>query len=94
MSRTQSVRFAVKRGNAQISTVRLPDAIDPGITYSNSFAEWEAANAAGVNLWDWEDGAYPNWFKAKVLAWYKLHNLVEAHTQAVVNAKSKSKSKK
>lgn len=72
----------------------MPDAIDPGITYSNSFAEWEAANAARLSLWDWEQGVFPTWFKAKVLAWYKLHNLVEAHTQAAVNAKAKADAKK
>jgi hypothetical protein len=72
----------------------LPDAVDPGITYSNSFAEWEAAHAAGLSLWDWEQDTYPNWFKAKILAWSKLHNLAEAHTQAAVNAKAKADAKK
>ena len=90
---TPSVRFDVRRHRQPISTVRLPDGISPGITYSNSFAEWEAANAAGVSIWDWENGGFPNWFKAKVLAWYKLHSLVEAHTQAAVNAKSKTAKK-
>jgi hypothetical protein len=37
---------------------------------------------------------YPTHFKAKVLAWFKLHNLVAAHTQAAVNAKAKADAKK
>jgi hypothetical protein len=87
--------FAVRRSNHPIGDYHLPDAIDPGITYSNSFAEWEAATVAGLDMWRWEQaGGYPNWFKAKVLAWYKNHNLVEAHTQAAVNAKMKKASKK
>lgn len=51
------------------------------ISYSLSFAEWEAATGAGLDLWLWDNNHYPNQFKAKVLEWWKLHNLVEAHSQ-------------
>ena len=49
-----------------------------------SFAEWEAAVAAGATLADlerWDAGAFPREFKARVLAWHKLHGLIEAHVQ-------------
>ena len=46
-----------------------------------AFNEYEAATAAGLDLWKWESSDYPRWFKAKVVAWYNLHNLVDAHTQ-------------
>jgi len=89
-----SVPFDVRLRREPITSVRLPDAINPGITYSNSFAEWEAAQAAGLNLWDWEHGGYTKYFKVKVLAWYKLHSLVEAHTKAAVNKKARADAKK
>lgn len=94
MWRKPSATFAVRVRNNPIQGVRLPDSIDPGITYNNSFAEWEAAHAARLDLYDWDSGKYPVWFMAKVLAWHKLHNLVEAHTQAAVNAKAKADAKK
>lgn len=73
----------------------LPDSVNPRIKFNTSFAEWEAATAAGLDLWQWEQpGGYTKSFKAKVLAWHRAHNLVSAHTQAAANAKLKSKSKK
>jgi hypothetical protein len=69
--------------------------VDPGITYNASFAEWEAAHAAGLDLHTWDSkGGYSPYFKAKVLAWHRAHSLVEAHTQAAMNKKLSSSSKK
>lgn len=52
-----------------------------GITYSSSFGEWEAAHGARLDLWKWENNEYPNWFKARVVAWWNDHQLVESHRQ-------------
>jgi len=52
-----------------------------GITYSQSFEEWEAAHGARLDFWAWDNNVYSNQFKAKVLEWWKLHNLVDAHSQ-------------
>lgn len=46
---------------------------------SLNFLEWEAATAAGLDLWRWEQGEYPKRFRARVMAWYNLHNLLDTH---------------
>lgn len=78
-----------------IRDVPLKDTVETGIAYSMLFAEWEAAHAAGLSLWDWEREVYPRSFKARVLAWHNLHGLVEAHKDEAASeaAKRKSKSK-
>jgi hypothetical protein len=63
----------------------LKGGIQTGISYAQSFAEWEAAAAAGLDLWAWESGRYPASFRARVLAWHQAHKLVELHGQEAVN---------
>lgn len=61
-----------------------------------AFAEWEAAIAAGATLdelYKWETGGYPKPFRARVIAWHNLHNLVEAHKNDAAAEKVKSRSK-
>mgnify|MGYP001158989645 FL=1 len=58
------------------------------------FAEWEAAVAAGLNLWDWDQNRYPKQFKVKVLAWYELHNLVQAHIEDARATKANTKARR
>ncbi len=60
-----------------------------------SFTEWEAAQAAHLDLWKWEIGEYPKWFKVRVIAWYNLHRMVAMHSEdAMISAvKQSSKSK-
>lgn len=72
----------------------LKGGVNPNITYNTIFAEWEAATAANLDLYMWETGQYPQWFMARVIAWHKLHILVEAHTQDAINADMKRKAKK
>ena len=57
------------------------------------FSEWEAAHAAGLNLYEWEIGKYPRWFKTRVLAWHKLHQLVDMHKQDALSKDMERKSK-
>lgn len=76
--------------------MRVSESVDPHIDYNLSFAEWEAATAANLDLWKWESGGFSNYFKAKVVAWYGLHNLVELHKQdalskSIKGAKGKNK---
>lgn len=85
--------FRVTRHGEPIEDVRVRDSVDPGIQYGMSFAEWEAGVEAGVDMYKWETGGYPKWFKAKVLAWYRLHNLVKLHTEDAVQAAARHKSK-
>lgn len=53
----------------------------PPITGSSTFHEWEAAHGAGLSLWQWERGEYPEDFKARVCVWWRAHTLVGLHTQ-------------
>lgn len=71
-----------RRGTA-IEDLRLKDPVNTGILFSAKFAEWEAVINAGATLdelYKWEMGEYPPWFKARVLIWYERHILKEAHT--------------
>lgn len=81
------------RAGVDIREYPLKDAVDPGIAYAQGFAEWEAATGAGLDLWKWETNAYPVEFKARVLAWYNLHNLVRSNVEDAVNRKARKKGK-
>ena len=72
--------FKVTRHGAPIEHTHIRGAKDPGIAYSMEFAEYEACVAAGPNLNDWVQGKYPRGLKAKVIAWYELHNEVDMHS--------------
>ena len=78
------VPFDVRVHGVPIDQARVRGAVNPGITSSASFAEWEAAVAAGLDLWAWESGDYPPLFKARVVAWYQAHRLVQLHTEAAM----------
>lgn len=65
--------------------------VNPGITYNSIFEEWEAATAAGLDMYSWENGKYPPWFMARTLVWYRNHRYVETHTKDAVNRKSSKK---
>lgn len=69
-------------------------AVDPGITYSMSYAEWEAAHDVGLDLWLWETNYYPKQFKTKIIAFHRLKKAVEMHVQDAVNAKQEREAKK
>jgi hypothetical protein len=58
--------------------------VSPGIQYSGGYGEWEACRAAGLDLWQWENGGYPIAFKCRVMAWHRLHSLVQLHTADAV----------
>jgi len=64
--------------------------VDTGISFSTGYGEWEAAIAAGATLEElekWDRGLYPVGFKAKVVAWYGLHSLIELHSNDAVARK-------
>ena len=69
-------------------------AVQAGITYSLLFEEFEACVAAGLNLWDWVNHRYPIPFKAQVIAWRRMHNLVELHTQDAINREMQRQAKR
>lgn len=49
------------------------------IEISPALLEWEAAHAAGLNLYDWDRGFYPPAFRERVIAWYSRHIELELH---------------
>jgi hypothetical protein len=58
-----------------------------------AFSEWQACHAAGCDMWRWHSGEYPHDFKARVMAWHELHQLVALHAQdAVLGKQRRSKS--
>jgi hypothetical protein len=59
------------------------------------YNEWEAIIAAGATLDElqkWDAGGYPISFKAKVIAWYNLHKLVELHASDAVSRETERRS--
>lgn len=68
----------------------MRDAVDPHISFSMGFLEWEAAVAAGATLDElvkWEERSYPKQFMAKVVAWYQYHCLVKTHQEDAARPK-------
>jgi hypothetical protein len=74
----------VTRHNEPIENVRVKHSVDPDIDFSIEFLGWQAAVKAGANLdqlLKWDNGEYPRVFMARVIAWYELSGLVEAHQE-------------
>lgn len=67
------------RNGRDIKDVPVKHGIAAGIAYSQRFLEWEAATAAGLDVYKWERGEYSRAFRETVIAWFNLHSLVKAH---------------
>lgn len=71
------------------------EAVDPGIASAISFTEWEAATAAGLDMYEWEHTAvYPRTFKERVIAWYQLHGMVKLHSEVKAQRVAQKKSRR
>lgn len=55
------------------------------------YTEFSACIACGLDLEKWVNGGYDNTLKAYAIAYYKLKNAVEAHTQDASIAQMKHK---
>jgi len=65
-----------------IEDVKVRSAADPHITYSMYYAEFDAAVAAGATLDELlRLETFPKWFRAKLVAWHNLNNLIYLHGQ-------------
>ncbi len=71
-----------------ISQYLIKNPVDTGIQFTFAFEEFEACIAAGLDLDKWNNGLYPTELKAQVIAWHRLHNMVDTHTKAAVADKS------
>jgi hypothetical protein len=95
MSARQVSPFDVRRNGEPIKDVHIRDAVDPNISYSVHFSEWEAAIAAGATLDELQRlDQYPKQFRAKLIAWHGFHNAVAMHSQDAVNQKMSKKPRK
>lgn len=71
------------------------EVVDPQIDTSMAFLAWEAGTSAGLDMFKWEHTAfYPRAFKARVMAWYKLHNAVELHSNVAAQRAANKKSRR
>lgn len=87
--------FGVLRDGQPIKEMGVVGAIDPHISYNQSFAEWDAATSCGLDLWKWESRGYPGAFMAKVIAFHNLKQAIELHVEdakaRIMRKKSKSR---
>jgi hypothetical protein len=80
-----------------IGDTRVKGAVDPGIGYSMRFAEWEALVEAGATvdeLYKYEKGEYPKWFRAMMVGWKNMHDQVKMHAEAAAAEAAERKAKK
>lgn len=67
-----------------IREVHVFGAADPRITYNKEYSEFDACVGSGLDLWRWWSSGpegYSIKFKAKVIAWHQLNNLVKLHAE-------------
>ncbi len=72
--------------------MRAKTAVDPHISYSTHYSEFDAAVAAGATLDElMRLEKYPKSFRAKLVAWHGYHKLIELHAQDAASPKGKKK---
>lgn len=86
--------FGVKRDDVPIRDYPISEGVDPRISYGMAFAEWDAAKKSGLDLWRWENGEYPAWFMARVVAHNNITNLIKLHTDDAVVRASRLKARR
>lgn len=68
-------------------------AINPNISHSLMYAEFDACVSCGLDLWKWWNNEYPPDFKARVIAFNNLRGLVRLNTEDAVARASSRRSK-
>lgn len=76
-----------------ISNYSFKYSLDPGIQYAQSFAEYECCLGLGLDIYKWEKNEYPTWFKAKAIAFYNLHSMINAVKNDVAQADAERKAR-
>ena len=77
----------VTRSGIPLDQYPLKESVQTNIIETEPFTEYDSCVGAGLNVWEWEQGLYPVWFKANVMEWYKFHNMKQSHIQDIVAAK-------
>ncbi len=68
--------------------------VNSGIGSSLTFEGYQACVKAGLDLERWSTFDYERQFMINVVAWYRLSNLVEAHSHDAVLRKQQRDAKK
>jgi hypothetical protein len=68
--------------------------VNTGIGASLEFEGYQACVEAGLDLEKWATFGYDRDFKIKVMAWYRLSNLVSVHSQDAVLRIQEARAKK
>jgi hypothetical protein len=78
----------VLRNGEPIEDARAKNAVDPHISFSVHYNEFDAAIAAGATLEELSMlETYPKSFRAKLIAWHNFHKLIEMHSQDAATPK-------
>ena len=91
------VPFQITREGQPIHLRSLGNTVNTAIRYSASYETWEALINAGATVTEllrFEEGDFPDWFIAKVIAWHRGHTMIENNIQDAIVKKQKADSKK
>lgn len=86
--------FDVKRSGEKIELHGIKHSVKTDIEYSNEFALFDAAIAAGATLTELDmliRGEFSQKLMARVLVWHKYKQLIEVNTQDAVARASERK---
>lgn len=89
--------FGITRNDLPIEDHDLINTVKTGINYNASFEHWEAIIASGGgpdDLLRYEEGLFPKWFVARMIAYNRGSVLVEGNRNDAVARKMKKDSKK
>ena len=79
----------VTRNGIPLDRHPLKESVQTNIIQTEPYSEYDACIGAGLDVWKWEQGEYPVWFKANVMVWYSFHNMKDAHVQDATSGKKK-----
>jgi hypothetical protein len=84
----QASPFDVRRNGEPIEDVEVKSAVNPHISFSVYYSEFDAAVAAGASLDElMRLEQYPKRFRAELVAWYGYHKMIEMHGQDAATSK-------
>ena len=69
----------MRRRGDPIQAAGLRRRLSHGITFSARYEQIDAAIAAGMDLERWVGNKYDRRLMADVVAWHRLHGMIEAH---------------
>ena len=89
--------FRITRHGEPIESITLKSSVRTGINFSPYYEQWDALVTAGATIADlylYEQGEFPPWFLAKVVAWTRANRLINNNVEDAISAEMRRKSKK